>query len=476
MKSSTKSSIGKGTFYLTISTGVFVVSGYVVNIWLGRFLGPIDYGIYGVVISIWNSANLILTAGLPRTMSKFIAENTDRPDDILASTIHIQLISSVIISLFFYIFAANLATFFNDPSMSKYIKLSAFIFPFYSLYSVYLSFYNGLHKFGKQSLISILYSLSKLLITIFFSLIYKINGAILGFVISPLIGLIPGFFWPHSTKRLFPYKKLIFFSLPLIGFAILSTLQQTIDLYFIKYFFPYGELPGYYTASQNISRVPYFALSSLSLVIFPSISKAVWLKDSEKTQKLVKQSLRYLLMLLSPIVTILAATSQQLITLLYSNAYVGASRSLSILIFGIGFHTIFTLLATMLSGAGKPHLSVWSSLAGVVITSVSAYFLVRQFGLVGGAFSTTLGTSVSLAITLVSVKKLFKVLMEASSLLKILISTSLIGFLANILKVEGHILVILYPVLIIFYFTILILLRELNSSDFKRIQSIWKSN
>ena len=52
-------SIRKGLIYLTISSGMFVVAGYIVNLWLGRYLGPVNYGIYGVVISLMTMVNII---------------------------------------------------------------------------------------------------------------------------------------------------------------------------------------------------------------------------------------------------------------------------------------------------------------------------------------------------------------------------------------------------------------------------------
>jgi len=38
----------------------FVVSGYAVHVALGRMLGPAEYGIYAVVISMMTMVNLIL--------------------------------------------------------------------------------------------------------------------------------------------------------------------------------------------------------------------------------------------------------------------------------------------------------------------------------------------------------------------------------------------------------------------------------
>ena len=36
------------------SSLVFMISGYLINLWLGKQLGPASYGIYGVIISLIN--------------------------------------------------------------------------------------------------------------------------------------------------------------------------------------------------------------------------------------------------------------------------------------------------------------------------------------------------------------------------------------------------------------------------------------
>ena len=42
----------------------FVASGYAIHIGLARLLGPSDYGIYAVVISLMTMVNLIHTTGI----------------------------------------------------------------------------------------------------------------------------------------------------------------------------------------------------------------------------------------------------------------------------------------------------------------------------------------------------------------------------------------------------------------------------
>jgi O-antigen/teichoic acid export membrane protein len=52
---------------------VFLVAGYAIHAGLGRILGPSLYGTFGVVITLVTILNLILTSGIPRAVSRYIA-------------------------------------------------------------------------------------------------------------------------------------------------------------------------------------------------------------------------------------------------------------------------------------------------------------------------------------------------------------------------------------------------------------------
>lgn len=52
-------------FYSGISQTVFILSGYIINFWLAGYLGPENYGIYGVIISLITIVEPIPTSGFP---------------------------------------------------------------------------------------------------------------------------------------------------------------------------------------------------------------------------------------------------------------------------------------------------------------------------------------------------------------------------------------------------------------------------
>jgi stage V sporulation protein B len=472
IKKMNKSTFTQGTIYITISTIVFVASSYLINIILGRLLGPAAYGIYGVVIALMTAINLTQTSGLPLAVAKFIADNEKSSDSVLKSALTLQFISTIIASVVFFVFARTLAAVLNDLDLVPYIQMSAAVFPLYGIYSIYTNYYNGLHDFKTQALMTIVYSVAKFLLVLVLVYFLHVYGAILGFVLSPLIVLLFWFKIPNIKTKSFSYRKLISFSLPLIGLAIFSTLLQSIDLLFIKSILTSDKATGYYTASQNISRIPFYAITALASVLFPSIAKSVSHKLEEQTKKLIVGSIRFTLIILLPTVLIISATSAQVMELFYSPSYLPGALALSILVIGGGFFTLFTILSTIISSAGFPYKVFWLSATGVFLSSIFCYFLIPKFGIEGAAFATTLATITITIWSALVVYNKFKVLIQIKNLLRILFASLIIYFLAFIIIVPLYLLPFYYILLYGAYILILIYTKEINTNDILLVKTL----
>jgi stage V sporulation protein B len=116
------SKLAKGAIYLSLSAFLFMLSGYIANIWLGRHFGPKVYGQYGVIIALISLINIMQTSGLPQALAKFVAENPKEKDGILKSALNIQIISTLSVALLFAAFAPTIATLLKDKELVKYLR------------------------------------------------------------------------------------------------------------------------------------------------------------------------------------------------------------------------------------------------------------------------------------------------------------------------------------------------------------------
>src|SRR5262245_8357953 len=72
----------KGTRQLLFARVFFFATAYLVSAILARKLGVIDYGVYGVVISLLLWLEILTNAGVPGATSKIIADRRHDPAEV----------------------------------------------------------------------------------------------------------------------------------------------------------------------------------------------------------------------------------------------------------------------------------------------------------------------------------------------------------------------------------------------------------
>ncbi len=467
-----KTSLTHGAILVTLTSFVFMAAGYILNIWIGRNLGPQQYGIYGVVIALWTIINLILVSGFPTAVSKYIASDEDNSEAILKTGLILQLTVSLFFACIYYFLAVPISQLLHDLSLTPYIRLTAFIFPAYSLYALYTGYYNGLHWFGRQARLGIIYSLAKLLGVVIFVYFFQLHGVFYSFIIAPVIATGIGFHFPGKTKETFPAKKIITFSLPLIIFTILLTLMQSTDLLFVKAYIHIKEATGYYTAASNVALIPFIALNALTSILFPGMAKHTNDQNKEKIRTLVKQALRFMFLLLTPSVILLSATSKEVIRIIYSPVYDPAALPLSVLIIGYGCLTIFSIIASLLNGAGRSLLSVLIAIGSLLITVLCCVIFIPAYSLLGAAFATTAGALFSLVIGSFTIFYLFKVFLSFFSFLRIFSASYILYLIISYINVSQVLLPFFYLFLISIYILLLTLMKEITSKEWKEVRSV----
>jgi O-antigen/teichoic acid export membrane protein len=461
----------KGAFYLSTATIVFMLSGYLINIILGRFLGPELYGVYGVIISLMTALNIVQLSGPPQAVSKFIAEKKTSAENILASGLQVQLITTIIIALMFFILAPLISNLFNDSNFTGYCRAAALIFPFYGLFALFSGYYNGLHKFKFQAYMYVLYSLSKLLLVVILTIKFGIYGAIAGFVIAPIISLILGLRRPH-TKRVTYKKKIILYSMPLIGVAIFTTLQLSIDLFSLKAIVSSTAVVGYYVVSQNIALIPYMAMNAIGQVLFPSVSKFLGAGQIDDVRNIIGQSLRYLLIFLLPMTAALYATAPSLIHLLFGIKYMPAVVPLRILLVSYVLLAIFSMLANVLNGAGEAQSTMRIAAAGLLTCFFGCIMLIPHLGANGAAFGALIGASISSSLSSITTYKIFRFNFSYKSLMNALLGSIIILTIAMLMPFPIALLPLEYILLAIAYLLTLHTMGEITLEDKTHIKNL----
>jgi len=484
--------LAKSTFWLVVSEIIFNLSGYIIHSFVGRILGPADYGRYGLVVTLTTMVIVLIGNGIPTAMAKYISEIFEtNPRLVLVIKKKAIILQSILIgavTIIFFLCAPFISFILGDPSLTPLFRISTLIIPAFALASFYFSFYTGLHKFNVQSVLKTLRSVLKVVAIVGLAYAFRVPGSIVGYALAAFSVFLIAFSldWFKYTPELkkaaksqnlslqatFETKKLINYAWQIILFFLAYELLISIDLYLVKGILHDDYLTGIYNASLTVGRIPYYIFYALTIMLLPVVSKTTAENNSEETNKIIGQSMRLMTILLVPSVILMSQFSRPIIKIFFSVKYIDAAYPMSILAYGVGFLTIFYVMSFVLNGAGKTKIPMWISIFGVAINTILNYILIRRYGIVGSAVATTITSFVAMLAILYYVKRDFGTIFKLKSLAKIIFA-GVVMFGASLFFSKGEFIFIIWSVILFaLYLFILFILGEIKKEDLGIIRKI----
>lgn len=463
----------KGFIYLISGQIIFVICGFGINFGLARLLGPELYGAYGVIISILLWAELFVMHGIPIALQKFLAEQSSIAYMVKKVAIKIQFVFSGLVAIALFFGSSFLADFFNDPKYELYLKIVSSDILIFGLYRFYLSFNNGLRKFKNQAIIVSCYAVGKLSATFLLVFLkFSLIGAFLGSITGSVIGLITGILLSgiERNRTNFDFKRFIDFSVPNILYAVSVNLLFYIDLWSVRYFLDEVS-SGFYNAACTIARMPTFMFYALSGVMLPLISRAIFNKETHATRQYIEQSVRIMFIFYIPCTLIVISTSNNLISLLFTDMYSPSAEILNILIVGLAFLTIFTLLNNIIIADNKMKLLFGITIILVIVDFLLNWKLVPLYGTKGAAYATSITSLIGVVIIGAIIYFRFRVLIKIKSLLRFSIAGLVVFYISGLYEFNGILLIFNYIALCGLYVLILYLFKEFTAEDIEKLKT-----
>lgn len=461
----------KGTLFLTFSSFIAMAINYSLHFLLGRWLGPAEYGTFGIVLNSLNIVENIFSAGILLATSKFLAEYRNSKSEIVRQSIKLQIILFLPFSIIFLFFPHIVSNFFNDTNLIPLFQIVGIIIPLYAFRSLIQGLLNGLHEYKKQSLITLISALTKLFsIVIFYFYFLTSFQALLGYGLGALAGIILGMFLLPKIKDLgdFSFIKLLKSTIPLTLFWLIYPLFFSLDLFWIKRLIDDYQIIGFYTASSTLARVPYFLLNSLSLTMISEVSSYYGNKDFKKVKHQSEKIIVFLISVLLPITIFLFVNSKEILNFLFSYRYIEGAEILSILSIGIFFLSLGKIISNVLISIGK----IWQTIAiisfSLFINFFSYYLFVSEnFLIITYIMATT--SFLVFIFNYLYLKHLLKIKINYKLILKILISCFVVFFFCNIIVFNHAWLIVEFLICSLFYLSMLIIFKIVSLTTIKKI-------
>ncbi|MBW2731088.1 MAG: oligosaccharide flippase family protein [Deltaproteobacteria bacterium] len=487
-------SAGRGVLYIAAAKLYFMIAGYAIYFTLPRLFGnPVDWGNYLLVVGLVSVIDNVIVTGTIQAVSRFTAQGDESPDAVKKTALRAQLIMGGGVAAVYFLLAPLIAALQKDESLVGLYRISAGIVFCYAFYAVFVGSVNGERHFGKQALLDTSFAtIRATLILGAAALGWGVAGTVGAFVSAAATILVISLLWvglPARGTEGSSMGELWRFALPLFGYTFFVNAVMRVDLIMLKRFA--ADLPalgqsvaaqasvvaGYYGTAQSLAFIPYQAILSVAFVIFPLVSRSTFVGDLETTRSYVKQTLRLSFLFVMGVASVLIANPSSVIAVVYPERYVFAGEALRILAGGMVSFSLFTIINTILNGAGLTRDTLISGIITAMLALVANIVAVPHATSAGGmllaaAWATSLAMTVGLGISAVFLYRRFGAGLGLVSLVRGLLAAALAVAVGEIIPTHSK-LVTLGECVVVFgvYVGVLLLTRELRLAELKQLRS-----
>ena len=469
----------KGLLLHTAAKVVFVVSTYIIHLYLGKTLSPAEYGVIGVVLNIITLNYNFLSNGARQAISKNLAMDKYDEVDLIKKGVCVQIVISIALMLLNWLFSKTMASSLHASNMTYYIKISALMIPFTAIYFTFVGIVNGLKMFVIESTIVTIYPLLRMSVIPYVQFFFSDSalGTVAGFFTAAFVCCLLGTILyllkinKKLIKRSYRIQICVFLKnmVSYLGFFTGVTLLLSIDMLFVNAYVINRNEVGYYTAAVNFAKVPYYLLTAFYIVVLPVITTYYIHKEIKKAQKKINVFINAILLTILPIVSIVGASSGNLLASFYSTEYRNADSAALILLIAQFLIGLFVVINMCITATQEKIFSVILVFVTVIIDCILCYFFVNEWGITGTAISSLISSAIGSIIFLYKIQKIYGKIYDWTSLKLLLFNGLYFVLIFNISRVwliENLLIIIsFYAVTYLFFICTMQVLRIVNIKE-----------
>jgi len=339
----------KSSSIMLVSILIANVFAYFLQVYYGRVLGPIDYGIFGTLMSILMILTVPITV-IGNVVTKFVSSFKAKEEyGKINSFIFSAIKKLTVYGLFGFVVIVVLS-----PFIANYIKLDSklpLIFVGLTLlFSVILPItrgaLQGLQKFNDLAFNNVFESIVRLILGILLlKLGLGVNGAVLsygfGYLSAFLITFISLRFLFGKEDRKINVKEIYDYTYPVLVAIVCLSILINFPTILVKHYFSSLEA-GYWNAALTIARLIGFVSAAFSGVMFAKVAEGH--ERKEETMHFLNKSLIYAGICSLGFLGLIWLFPEFVVKLLFSSGYEGSVVLLKLLSFVLVFNSLNLLI------------------------------------------------------------------------------------------------------------------------------------
>lgn len=442
---------------------------YLFNMYFARALGPADFGLYALGMTVFNIAVLFAPLGMETAVMKFVSQEAGSGGmasarKTISSGVGVAAGFGLLLALCMAFSSDMLAhTLFGKPELSSVFLLLAIGVPLAAISAVAISslqalgqirtmalIRNGLEPMGK-------FLLAAIAVSIGFGLAGVLGSLLAVFLVSLVISIwylkrLTNF---RFERRIIPggleARMLLAFSMPLVISNLFGIVAPRSDMLTIGAYLASQDIAVYAVASQT-AAVLVLILGAFDTAIMPTIGGLLAKQDVGQLAEVSKSAARWALTLSLFVFVQLALFGGDILRL-FGSTFESGALCLIILAAGhlVGSASVSSTGIILMSGHSKV-IMLNSIVIGVALI-VSNVVFVPRFGIIGAACATSVCIIASSLLCAIEAKRFSGVIPYSWRQLKPLgagVFTLTMGFLLKSTFTEASVL-LLAPIMAVVY-------------------------
>lgn len=373
--------------------GVVFIFSMVSSILSARVLGPEGKGIYTVALAIAGMAVQFGNLGIHSANTYYLSQDRSILPKIVGNSIAVSAAASMI-----SVVVLVICQFFLENSAVHGLTLIlAFLCIPLQLYNMFqMNYFLALEKIKKYNMLELLSGVLPSIFMIFTALVsgWRVSAdqALLLSLTASAVVLAVGIsmLGGELKDRICLDRKLFLHMLPfgiksylscLLSYLVLRADIFMIDLYLDK------TQNGLYSLAVNLADIVNLAAVSVSMLLFPKLSE---MKENSRKKEFIYKTLKVMSLLMLLLVSAAMAVSGAAVVLLYGDEYKDSVSVFRILMPGILFWALSSILFNYFSSLNKIEINIIASIVGLVVDIGMNYLLIERMGIRGVALASTI--------------------------------------------------------------------------------------
>lgn len=396
-----------GSLYTLFASLAVQAVAMVTTIIYARLLGPDDFGVLGIFLSLGAAIVPFLTLGLNVAVTKFAAEfqrtDPEKAQSFLGVAGTLTLVSGAAISVVYFALADSLAGLYGQPILTPMIRISAAFLLLGTLTSYALSLIQGFQEIKKLALLNLAVQSSGIPITFVFVSVFGLLGAAIGgavfatVAITSSLSVARGVLRRRSFRLRFTWNRgvavqLLRFSVPLLLSTLLLRPALLFQASIVALWLSYRDLAMFRVAT-SLYRVALLMPGVLSVPLLPALSEVYATQPEERTRTQMTSLIRLTMFLALPLGLVIGLGSTLVIPVLYGGEFRDAAVLLYVLSFAAFLDTMSVVMENTLLGTGRTWYVLGLNGGQVVMLVGGTAILVPAFGVIGAAYATVLSAA-----------------------------------------------------------------------------------